>query len=59
MINMVFGTASRHDRGGRDGKLAVPIVVVAAGLLLVLGVWMPPPFYHALSSAAAVLAVRP
>jgi hydrogenase-4 component F len=59
MINMVFGTASRHDRGGRDGKLAVPIVVVAAGLLLVLGVWMPLPFYHALSSAAAVLAVRP
>ena len=34
-------------------------VVVAAGLLLVLGVWMPLPFYHALSSAAAVLAVRP
>ena len=59
MINMVFGTASHHDRGGRDGKLAVPIVVAAAGLLIVLGVWMPLPLYDAIASAAAVLAVRP
>ena len=59
MIDMVFGTASRHDRGGRDGKLAVPIVVAAAGLLLVLGVWMPLPLYDAIASAAAVLAGRP
>ena len=59
MIDMAFGTASRHDRGGRDGKLAVPIVVAAAGLLVVLGVWMPLPLYDAIASAAAVLAGRP
>jgi hydrogenase-4 component F len=59
LIDMVFGTATHHDRGGRDGKLAVPIVVSAAGLLLLLGVWMPLPLYDAIASAAAVLAGRP
>jgi hydrogenase-4 component F len=59
MIDMVFGNPTPHHKGGRDGKLAVPIVTAAAGLLVVLGVWMPLPLYDAIASAAAVLAGRP
>src|SRR5439155_834643 len=41
---------------GPDGRLAVPIVVVAIALLLVLGLWMPLSLSDAIGSAAAVLA---
>jgi hypothetical protein len=32
MIDMVFGSPTPHHKGGRDGKLAVPIVTAASGL---------------------------
>jgi hypothetical protein len=45
-----------RQRGARDRGLALPIVVVATALLLVLGVWMPLSLSDAIGSAAAVLA---
>jgi hydrogenase-4 component F len=59
MIDMAFGNPARDDRAAGDGKLAVPIVVVAAGLLLLLGVWMPLPLSDGIARAAAVLTGQP
>jgi hydrogenase-4 component F len=59
LIDMAFGAAGEHDRGTPDGTLAVPIVALAAGLLLVLGIWMPLPLFDAIASAASVIAGRP
>jgi formate hydrogenlyase subunit 3/multisubunit Na+/H+ antiporter MnhD subunit len=59
LIDMAFGAPGEHDRGARDGTLAVPIVVLAAGLLLLLGIWMPLPLSNAIARAAAVLTGQP
>jgi len=59
LIDMAFGAAGKHDRGAPDGTLALPIVALAAGLLLVLGIWMPLPLSDAIARAAAVLGARP
>ena len=59
LIDMAFGAAGEHDRGTPDGTLAVPIVALAAGFLLMLGVWMPLPLSDAIARAAAVLGARP
>jgi hydrogenase-4 component F len=56
LIDMAFGDPAAHEAPARQGKLAVPIVVVAVGLLLVLGLWMPLSLSQAIGSAAAVLA---
>jgi hydrogenase-4 component F len=56
LIDMAFGDPKAHEAPARQGKLAVPIVVVAVGLLLVLGLWMPLSLSQAIGSAAAVLA---
>src|SRR5438067_1685100 len=56
LIDMAFGDPTAHEAPARQGKLAVPIVVVAVGLLLVLGLWMPLSLSQAIGSAAAVLA---
>jgi len=56
---MAFGAAGEHDRGTPDGTLAVPIVALAAGFLLMLGVWMPLPLFNAIARAAAVLGAHP
>src|SRR5712671_6460597 len=56
LIDMVFGEPQAHQAPAREGKLSVPIVVVAVGLLLVLGLWMPLSLSQAIGSAAAVLA---
>jgi hydrogenase-4 component F len=61
LIDMAYGP-SRIDDGalpdGRlpDGGLALPIVALAIGLLLVLGLWMPVSLADAIRTAAAVLA---
>ena len=59
LIDMVFGTPKATDWVGRDGVLAVPMVVVAIGLLLLLGVWMPLSLATAIRRAAAVLGGQP
>ena len=59
LIDMAFGAAGEHDGGAPDGTLSVLMVAVAAGLLLVLGVWMPLPLSDAIASAASVLGTRP
>ena len=56
LIDMAFGDPRAHEAPVREGKLAVPIVMVAVGLLLVLGLWMPLSLSQAIGSAAAVLA---
>src|SRR5712671_1909460 len=56
LIDMAFGDPAAHEAPAREGKLSVPIVVVAVGLLLVLGLWMPLSLSQAIGSAAAVLA---
>ncbi|HEV2302465.1 MAG TPA: proton-conducting transporter membrane subunit [Stellaceae bacterium] len=55
LIDMAYGTPGTGARLLRDGSLALPIVAVAAGLLLVLGVWMPLPLLDAIGRAAAVV----
>jgi hydrogenase-4 component F len=59
LIDMAFGAASDHDSGSSDATLAVPIVALGAGLLLVLGVWMPLPLSELIASAVSVLGGRP
>ena len=59
MIDMAFGNPAWDDRSAGDGKLSVPIVVVAVGLLLFLGVWMPLPLSDGIARAAAVLTGQP
>jgi hydrogenase-4 component F len=56
LIDMAYGLPAVRQRGARDRGLALPIVVVATALLLVLGVWMPLSLSDAIGSAAAVLA---
>ena len=55
LIDMAFGAAGEHDRAAPDGTLALPIVALAAGLLLALGIWMPLSLSNAIASAASVL----
>lgn len=59
LIDMVFGTPKATDWVGRDGILAVPMVVLAIGLLVLLGVWMPLSLATAIRRAAAVLGGQP
>jgi hydrogenase-4 component F len=56
LIAMTFGDPQAHEAPSREGRLAIPIVVVAIALLLVLGLWMPLSLLQAIGSAAAVLA---
>lgn len=56
LIDMAFGTPTVSACVARDGKLAVPIVALATGLLLLLGLWMPLSLSRAIGSAAAILA---
>src|SRR5437763_339941 len=56
LIDMAFGDPKAHEAQAREGKLAIPIVALAVGLLLVLGLWMPLSLSQAIASAAAVLA---
>ena len=56
LIDMAFGDPAAHEAPDHQGKFAVPIVVIAVGLLLVLGLWMPLSLSQAIGSAAAVLA---
>ena len=56
LIDMAFGDPKGYQSPAGEGRLAVPIVVVAVGLLLVLGLWMPLSLSQAIGSAAAVLA---
>jgi hydrogenase-4 component F len=56
LIDMAFGTPTANARVARDGILAVPIVALATGLLLLLGLWMPLSLSRAIGSAAAILA---
>src|SRR5439155_20831909 len=56
LIDMAYGAPAAHQLVGPERRLAVPIVVVAIALLLVLGLWMPLSLSDAIGSAAAVLA---
>jgi formate hydrogenlyase subunit 3/multisubunit Na+/H+ antiporter MnhD subunit len=55
LIDMAYGPAEDGAMLPHDGRLGVPIVAVAAGLLLLLGLWMPLPLLDALGRAAAVV----
>ena len=55
LIDMAYGDPGRGARPLRDRPLALPIVAVAAGLLLVLGIWMPLPLFEAIGRAATVV----
>ena len=55
LIDMAYGTPATSADLLRDGVLALPIVGVAAGLLLGLGVWMPVPLLGAIGRAATVV----
>ena len=55
LIDMAYGPAGDGAMLPHDGRLGVPIVAVAAGLLLLLGLWMPLPLLDALGRAAAVV----
>ena len=59
LIDMAYGEPTTNRSGGGDGRLAVPVVVLATGLLLLLGLWMPRSLADAIARAAAVLAFRP
>jgi hydrogenase-4 component F len=55
LIEMAYGPPGPGADLRRDHYLGVPIVVVAAGLLLVLGLWMPLPLLDAIGRAAAIV----
>ena len=55
LIDMAYGTPGTGTRVLPDSRLALPIVAVAAGLLVVLGVWMPVPLLGAIGRAATVV----
>ena len=55
LIDMAYGSAAASARLPRDSHLGIPIVAVAAGLLLVLGLWMPLPLLDAIGRAAAIV----
>ena len=55
LIDMAYGSAGDNTPAPRDSHLGVPIVTVAAGLLLVLGLWMPLPLLDAIERAAVVV----
>jgi hydrogenase-4 component F len=55
LIDMAYGTPGTGLRLLRNSRLALPIVGVAAGLLVVLGVWMPVSLLDAIGRAAAVV----
>jgi hydrogenase-4 component F len=54
LIDMAYGPAAAGAHLPRDNYLGVPIVAVAAGLLLVLGIWMPTPLLDAIARAATI-----
>jgi hydrogenase-4 component F len=54
-IDMAYGSAGASTRLPRDSRLGVPIVGFAAGVLLVLGLWMPLPLLDAIGRAAAIV----
>lgn len=56
MIDMAYGAPEAHQPAMPASRLALPIVVVAVALLLVLGLWMPLSLSEAIGSAASVLA---
>jgi formate hydrogenlyase subunit 3/multisubunit Na+/H+ antiporter MnhD subunit len=55
LIDMAYGPAAASAHLPRHNHLAVPIVAVAAGLLLMLGIWMPPPLLDAIGRAATIV----
>lgn len=55
LIEVAYGPAGDSARLPRDSHLGVPIVAVAASLLLVLGIWMPLPLLDAIGRAAAIV----
>ena len=55
LIDMAYGTPGAGALLPPNGALALPIVGVAAGLLLVLGVWMPVRLLDAIGRAASVV----
>src|SRR5579862_5376078 len=59
LIDMAYGDPPSALAAPRNGAAAFTIVVAALGLLLLLGVWMPPWFSRALGDAAAALGTRP
>ena len=56
MIDMAYGAPEADQRAMPASRLALPIVIVAVGLLLVLGLWMPLSLSQAIGRAASVLA---
>jgi hydrogenase-4 component F len=56
LIDMAYGPPAPDVIAPRDSRLALPIVGVAGGLLLVLGLWMPVPLLNAIGRAAAIVA---
>ncbi|MGE5268852.1 MAG: proton-conducting transporter membrane subunit [Thiohalocapsa sp.] len=56
LIDMAYGPPAPPTVLLRPSRLAWPIVAVAGGLLLVLGIWMPVPLLDALGRAATIVA---
>jgi hydrogenase-4 component F len=55
LIDMAYGTPGAGTRVLPESRLALPIVGVAAGLLVMLGVWMPLSLLDAIERAATVV----
>jgi hydrogenase-4 component F len=55
LIDMAYGVPSGDRRVLPDSRLALPIIAVAAGLLIALGIWMPVSLLHAIGRAASVV----
>lgn len=55
LIDMAYGPAAAGVALPRNALIALPIVVAAAGLLLMLGLWMPLSLLDAIGRAAAVI----
>ena len=56
LIDMAYGPPASPAAMPRDSRLAWPILGVAGGLLLVLGIWMPVPLLDAIGRAATIVA---
>ena len=56
LIDMAYGQPAPSTAVLRDSRLAWPIVGVAGGLLLVLGLWIPAPLFDAIGRAATIVA---
>jgi hydrogenase-4 component F len=55
LIDMAYGTPATGTLVLPGSRLALPIIAVAAGLLVLLGVWMPVPLLGAIGRAATVV----